>query len=122
MGQVALSQRDYTNLIVERYGTGRDLERFSDKFPREKTPLNGVSWIQIQTCLTSLLEHSSLYGKGRKMGSETDDLPDWQSKARGHHLDQVFCFTVCHPKRGGDKVRSAESGTQDKRIQSSFRD
>lgn len=34
MGQAVLSQYDYINLIVERYGTGRDLERFSDKFPR----------------------------------------------------------------------------------------
>lgn len=36
MGQAVLSQYDYINLIVERYGTGRDLERFSDKFPKEK--------------------------------------------------------------------------------------
>lgn len=68
MGQVVLSQRDYTNLIVEGYGTGRDLERFSDKFPREK-PLNGISWIQIQICLTSMFEHSSLYGKRKKKHS-----------------------------------------------------
>lgn len=47
MGQAVLRHYDYINLIVEKYRTGRDLERFSDKFPKEKSLLKGTLWIQI---------------------------------------------------------------------------
>lgn len=60
MGQAVLSQCDYTHWIVERCETGRGLERFGDKFPREKPQLNSILWIWIQVCLTSTFEPSSI--------------------------------------------------------------
>ena len=69
MGQAVLSQCDYTHFIVERYSTGRDLERFSYKFPRDKPLLSDIACIQIQVCLTQCLNtpHYKIVGGIRNM-------------------------------------------------------
>lgn len=62
---------------------GRDLERFSKKFPRNKPLLSATAWTQIQVCVTQWLNTLHYMGKGilrgiRNIGGR-DDLAGWQS-------------------------------------------
>lgn len=94
---------------------GRDLERFSKKFPRNKPLLSGTVWIQIQVCVTQWLNTLHYMGKGifrgiRNIGGR-DDLAGWQSILDTTYTSSCFTESVVQGeyKKWSDQQNRAKS-------------